>query len=471
MADPSNRPPLKREISARSVAAEVLTRATRDQAFAAAALDAEIARSPQLGPRDRALATELVYGSLRVRRWLESRLTRHATRSLDKLDPRVRAHLVLATFQLFFLERVPKFAAVSEAVGAVRANKGPEVAAFANAILRKLAREAEKELAEGAIDFEVVAVESAPPWLVDALSRSLGAEGARAYLRAALLAPANGICVHDAKMRDAWLARLRETAPQGDFELGALSPHSIRVRSAGRLQALPGFAEGAWTPQEEGSQVVALALGARAGDVALDACAGRGNKTALLAHAVGPSGAVDAVDLHPSKLARLRTELTRLGVAPRATYAVDWSVGAGEVAGTYRRVLVDAPCSGTGTLGRRPDLYLRRTAEDLGRLSALQLAILLRAADRVEVGGRLLYAVCSVLREEGEEVIERFLAARPELELAPFDGEPAAGLATRAQEKRAAREKRDGCTLRLLPHVHGTDGYFLASLVKRAATC
>ena len=461
---------MKKEVSARGVAAEVLIRVHRDQAFASAALDAEIARSPQLGPRDRALATELAYGSLRVQRWLEMRISRHATRPIDKLDPRARVHLVLAAFQLFFLGRVPKFAAVSEAVTAVRLVNGPQVAAFANAVLRKLAREAEEEIAAGALDFEAVAVQSSPPWLVDALSRSLGESEARAYLRAALTPPANGICVHDASMRDAWLGRLREGAPsdaeggppaasRGDFEAGALSPHAIRVRSAGRLHTLPGYAEGAWTLQEEGSQVIALALGARPGEVVLDACAGRGNKTAILAHAVGREGAVDAADLHPAKLARLREELGRLALAPRATYAVDWSRGPGEVSGTYARILVDAPCSGTGTLGRRPDLYLRRAPDDLARLTTLQLAIASRTADRLQPGGRLVYAVCSVLCEEGEEIVERLLAARPDLEPSSFAGQPAANLAKGESQ------------LRLLPQIHGTDGYFLASLVKRPATC
>jgi len=454
----------------------VLTRVERDQAFASAALDAEIARSPQLGPRDRALATELAYGSLRVQRWLESRLSRHATRPLTKLDPRVRVQLVLATFQLFFLDRVPKFAAVNEAVNAVRQSKGPEVAAFANAILRKLAREAEAESAAGTIDLEVVAVESAPPWLFETLSRSLGAAGARAYLRAALIPPSNCICVHDASARDAWLNQLRDAAPQGGFELGTISPHAICARSAGRLHTLPGYAEGAWTLQEEGSQVIALALGARPGDAVLDACAGRGNKTAILAGAVGPTGAVDAADLHPAKLVRLRAELTRLALTPRATYAVDWAVGAGEIANTYDRILVDAPCSGTGTLGRRPDLYARRAPDDLARLTALQLAILSRTVDRLKPGGRLVYAVCSVLRDEGEDVVERLLADRSDLELAPFDGEPAARLARETgtslsvTAESTAGQNRE-TMLRLLPHRHGTDGYFLASLVKRAATC
>src|SRR5262249_21615745 len=151
----------------------------------------------------------------------------------------------------------------------------------------------------------------------------------------------------------------------------------------------------AWTVQEEGSQLVALALGARAGETILDACAGRGNKTLLLARAVLPGGAVDACDLYASKLERLRVEMARLGLAPRGTFAVDWTVGSGDVSGVYDRVLVDAPCTGIGTLRRRPDMTARRAPADLGSFAARQIAIASRAAAHVKEGGRFVYAVCS----------------------------------------------------------------------------
>jgi 16S rRNA (cytosine967-C5)-methyltransferase len=166
---------------------------------------------------------------------------------------------------------------------------------------------------------------------------------------------------------------------------------------------------------------------------------------------VSPEGAVDACDLHASKLEVLGRELSRIGLAARATYAVDWSVGAGDVTDTYDRVLVDAPCSGTGTLRRRPELQTRRAPEDLASLAKLQIAIASRAAERVRPGGQLVYAVCSVLREEAEEVVSALLLARPELAPAPFDADVVRALAG------------DASTLRLTPTAHGTDGYFLAS--------
>jgi 16S rRNA (cytosine967-C5)-methyltransferase len=429
----------------RSVAVTVVTRVTKDAAFAAAALDAELERNVQLDARDRALATELVYGTLRYHRWLEGRVGRYATRGLDKLDPKVRAILATATYQILVLTRIPPFAAVNEAVTLARGAGGAKVAGFVNAVLRKVAKEPRPDAAELAR----AALASADPSLAKAIVRSIGEEGALALLGGDV-APPLGIRVEVANERDAWLAKLREARPDASFEPGGVSPHAILARGAGRLVDLPGYAEGAWTPQEEGSQVVALALGAKPGDVVLDACAGRGNKTGLLLRAVGAGGAVDAVDLHPNKLARLEKELARIGQKPRATFAVDWSAGTGDVTGPYDRVLVDAPCSGTGTIRRRPELLLRRAEADLAELAALQREILGRAASLVRSGGRVVFAVCSVLREEAEEVVAS--AKDVGLELAPFDSAVAPAGAT---------------SFRLLPGEHGTDGYFVASFVRR----
>ena len=443
--------------TARGIAAKVLQRVEHDLAFAAAALDAELARAPQLQARDRAFATELVYGSLRVRPWLQARLERHASRGMGATDLVTRVELLLAAYQIFFLSRVPAFAAVNEAVLSVRLARGVKVSRFANAVLRKLAAEAACVGEGGPRGWaEEAAWTSAPEWLREALDRALGEEGARRFLTPNGTPPPVGVRVERAAERDLWLGRFREALPSATFELGATSPLAILARGAGKTRDLPGFAEGAWAIQEEGSQVVGLSVGARSSDRALDACAGRGNKAAVLARAVLPDGWVDAADSHPDKLDRLATELGRLGLSPRETFAVDWSVGAGGCRELYDRVLVDAPCSGTGTVRRRPDLLLRRQAADLDTLASLQRAIVLQASERVRAGGRLVYAVCSVLREEAEAVVESVLLAAPSLDLTPFDSDLAVKLAG-----------PETPTLRLLPYVHGTDGYFLASFRKK----
>jgi 16S rRNA (cytosine967-C5)-methyltransferase len=433
---------------ARDVAARVLVRVAKDRAFAAAALEAELARAAQLAPRDRALVTELVYGSLRVEPWLVKELERFAPRGIDSVDARVRAHLMLSAYQLFFT-RVPAFAAVSEAVTAIKSERGQRMGDFANAVLRKVATRAERITAE---DRDEAIVTSTPAWLREALERALTPAGALAFLRAGAEGPAVALRVERATEREAWLEKLRAAVPAATFAPGLASPLAILARGAGKPQRLPGWSEGAWTVQEEGSQLAALAVGARAGESVLDACAGRGNKTGVLARAVEPDGAVDACDSSPSKLERLGEELARLGLHARATFAVDWTVGSGEVSGKYDRVLVDAPCTGVGTLRRRPEIALRREPADLAAKAREQLAIVTRAAEHVRPGGALVYVVCSVLREESEDVIDALLRARADFTAAPFE----------AAEARAVCG--EAASFRLLPHLHGTDGYFVAML-------
>jgi 16S rRNA (cytosine967-C5)-methyltransferase len=436
--------------TAREVAARVLLRIEKERAFASAALEAELSRAVQLDARDRALATELVYGSLRVMPWLDEQLGRFTPQGTKKLDRRVRAILIAAAYQLAFT-RVPAFAAVNEAVDSVRLARGDRLAAFANAVLRKFATYASK-LRQA--DRERAVEASAPAWLRDALDRVLSPEGARAFLQCGLEAPAVGLRVEAASERNQWLARLRQAAPEGRFETGSLSPLAILARGAGKPQRLVGYEEGAWSVQEEGSQLAALALGARPGEVVLDACAGRGNKAAVLARQVGASGAVDVCDAIPSKLDRLRAELARCRLSVRASYAIDWRVGAGELAGEYDRVLVDAPCSGIGTLRRRPEIALRRVGSDLAAMTELQIAIASRAALHVRQGGALFYVVCSILREEAEDVIAQVVRRCPGLSPAPFDNPLAQAIAAGAS------------SFRLLPHVQGTDGYFVAKLAR-----
>ncbi|MCC6557878.1 MAG: Sun protein [Polyangiaceae bacterium] len=449
--------------SARALAAHALARVWGSEGYAAPILDAALRRAPGIDPRDAALATELVYGVLRVQPFLEERIGALAKSKRWAADPEVRAHMLIGAYSICFLDRIPAFAAVSEAVSAIRAARGQKASGFANAVLRRMAGEVRG--AEGAAGGEApslaaAVVASAPGWLRGALRRSLGRAGAEAFLTAGVgsaehaLAPPAGLCLAPGEDREAWIARLREAAPGASIEAGRVSPPAILVRGAGDARRLPGHDE-AWIGQEEGAQVIALALGARPGERVLDACAGRGNKTWLLAREVGAGGAVDAADLYAAKIARAAE------AGARAVHAVDWTVGPGEVPEGFDRVLVDAPCSGVGTLRRRPEIGLRRTAEDVARLAELQVAITRRAATRAREGGVLVFAVCSVLREEAEEVVARLTAdpgaGDPEvrLEAAAFDAEIARGLAG------------GGSCFRLLPHVHGTDGYFAASFVVR----
>jgi 16S rRNA (cytosine967-C5)-methyltransferase len=421
-------------LSPRMLAVRVLERVEKDHAYAAAALDAELDRHPQLDPRDRALFAELVYGVLRTRGALEKRIAQHAPRGIA--DTLVRLTLCVAAYQILLLDRIPIWAAVDEAIGDLKRARGPRVAGFGNAVLRKVAREPKLTLAEAVR-------ESAPPWLFSCLEAAVGAPEAEALLGAGV------------PLGRVWARLVAGATPPPWFESSerhALAPGAHQLPS-GDPEKLPGYAEGAFVVQEPGAELVGLALGARAGERVLDACAGRGQKTTLLVEKVGTAGEVWAVDAHPKKLGMLERELGRVRLGPVRTASVDWTLGTGDVADGFERVLVDAPCTGTGTLRRRPEIAPRLRPADPARLCDLQTAILRSAASRARPGGRVVYAVCSVLREESEAVVERVLDV---LQLAPFDAPELAGLVA-----------PDAVSLRLTPLVHDTDGYFVASFVRR----
>lgn len=440
--------------SARDIAARVLGRVWEDRAFAAAALDAELARVADRDPRDAALATELVYGVLRTQGFLEAAVAEAASRGRGFDEPIAKAHLLMGFYTLAFLDQIPVFAAVTEAVDGVKAAIGPKPAGFTNALLRAYARKLEQGKRP---DLAEAAAAGAPGWLRGALRRTLGRGPAAAFL-ASGEAPPVAIAVADPKARDAWITRLSEAlgeeraAPRASV----LSEHGVVAKSLGDARKLDGF-ERDFIVQEEGAQVIALACGARPGERVLDACGGRGNKSWLLSHRLGADGAVLAADKHPHKLAQLLARSH--GPAPIRTAAVDWTVGAGELAGdTVDRALVDAPCSGIGTLRRRPEIALFRDPASLVELARDQVAITRGAARLVRDGGALIYAVCSVLREECEDVLAAL--AEPvdgvRLEPAPFPEAPGVAAPLRGRE-----------SARLLPAEHGTDGYFVASLIVR----
>lgn len=422
---------------ARAVAARALLRVERDQAFAAAALDAELERSVGLSARDRALATELLYGTLRSQKALLDQVALHAPRGVA--DPLTRAHVLVAAYQLLVLERIPAFAAVDSAVTEVRKARGPRVAGFVNAVLRRLSASGKK------LDRVKVVRDSAPSWLYQRLAEAVGDEEALALLGAEPEPPRLCLRLSEGAERPAWLA---------DAESSRLAPRSLRVPAhVGDPRKQPGFAEGAFTIQEEGAQLIGLLLGARRGEKVLDACAGRGQKTALLRERVGAEARLWASDVHPRKLEQLVEEFGRLRLVPPRTAAVDFSVGPGEVPEGFDRVLVDAPCTGTGTLRKRPEIAARLAPEDPARLGELATRIVRQAATRVRPGGRLVFAVCSVLPEEGEAVVERVTDL---LEPVPFD-----------VDELPALELGEKTSLRLLPKRHGTDGYFVASFRRR----
>lgn len=394
--------------TARGVATTVLHRVARDAAWATPTLDSEIRRAG-LDRRDASLATAIVYGALRTQRSLDEVLDAHL-RDPEGLDGWTRAALRVAAFQLRHLPRIPPRAAVHEAVDVVRALRGEKLARLTNAVLRKVRR---PEDAAPPTRVEV------PAWIEEALLESLGPERRDALTRPRELPPPIDLRV---LTEGPWVQRLSEARPEATVR--SVGDHSIRIAGAGDPRELPGFDEGAFIVQELGSQLAVDALGAEPGERIADGCAGRGGKTLALLHQVGAEGSVVALELHEARLDQLEKRYQRLG-EPGGTLEVlpvDLRVGVAGLEPTFDRVLVDQPCTGLGTIGRRPELPWRLQPADVASVTKTQQAILAQAATLVRPGGLLQHVVCSPLMAEGPAIGAAFEAEHPSFERAPAAG-------------------------------------------------
>jgi 16S rRNA (cytosine967-C5)-methyltransferase len=420
--------------SARSLALHVLMRVTQDQAYAAAALSQALAESDLPGS-ERGLATELCYGVLRADPYLRRRLERHT--DLRRTDAQIGLILCLGAYQLEFLDRVPAHAAVSECVELARST-GTWATGFVNAVLRKVATDT-----EGRLPREQAIWSSVPAWLRKRLERDVGEAEARG-----LLVPA------EAPRPDVRLRPGRQRPVDLELE-DTLLASAKRFVAGGDPRRHPGFAAGDFVLQELGSQLVAALSAVQPGQRVLDACAGRGQKTACL---LDLGADVLATDLHEHKLRALSGELTRLGLAAE-TRVVDFTrAPPDDLLGAFDVVLLDAPCTGTGTLRRRPEIMRRLAPESPAELAELQLRLLRQTALCLKPGGRLIYSICSVLRQEAEDVLA---AAADVLQPASL---PTLDLDWLGSFGQAA----GGTSVRLLPGTTQSDGYFVAQVVLRA---
>jgi 16S rRNA (cytosine967-C5)-methyltransferase len=387
-------------------------RVAKDDAFAAVALDAELARA-KLAPRDIALATEITYGTLRSLVDIDAQLARFLTKPAASLDENIRAILRTGAYQILYLSRIPVHSAVDESVNLASQLRGKKLGGLVNAILRKVTT-ARPENPAPPLTL------SLPLWLRKELNASLGQERADRFVSERTMPLPISIRVQtDRISRDAYFEKLSAKIPDAIITQGTLSDRVLLVQDAGDPRAWPGYAEGEFAVQDEGSVVIAEIVGAQKGERVLDACAGRGGKTMVLAGDVGSTGHVTAADVYPEKLEKMLVEGERLGVdvSRIELVGVDLAVGAGGLTASFDRVLVDAPCTGLGTVHRRPEILLRLSEKDLTRMAALQTQIVSRAATLVRPGGVLVYSVCSPTKAEGIEVVRHLLEKNTDLKL------------------------------------------------------
>jgi 16S rRNA (cytosine967-C5)-methyltransferase len=442
--------------SVRQLAAEILEKVDTRKAYTDILLDQAL-RTAGLDQRDRGLLTELTYGTLRWRGTIDARLSKNLSRPLSQVDSGLRNLLRLTCYQLIYLERIPSYAAVNEAVELAKARGGRKAAGFVNGVLRNLLRSSpinhqahrKSSLRDLAIDY------SHPEWLVRRWLKEFGAAELPALMRAGNERPSTVLRANVLKTsRDKLLELFLDAGIQASA--AAHAPEGILLPAVGAVESLPGFSEGLFQVQGEASQLVTPLLQPQRGERILDACAAPGGKSTHIAELIHDEGEVIAIDTSARGVEKIRQNAARLGLTSVRTVRADARALAAEMADVlYDRILVDAPCSGLGTLRAHPEIKWQRNESDIERLSSLQLEILRGVAAHLKPGGILVYSTCTLSRDENERNVERFLG----------------GVGFELQEAERylppqARHMVRGSYFQALPHRDNTDGFFAARLRK-----
>jgi 16S rRNA (cytosine967-C5)-methyltransferase len=444
---------------ARTAAFHALTAIAADRADLPAAL--ATSRASLADERDRALTATIVTGTLRWQRALDHLVEHFAKRPLTKIDPQVLAILRLSLFQLLHLDRVPAAAVVDDAVSLTRAARTSSASGFVNAVLRSTLRQrhrlplpvrpSDPRDRDAALAYLGITF-SHPEWLVARWLARYTFEQVEAWVRfnndtAPLTIRANTLRIARDQLRKVLAGHDIETTPT------TYAPDGLIVTTGNPLRTSE---DEFFFVQDEASQLVPRVVNAQPHERILDLCASPGGKTVAMAANMNDSGTLIASDVRSGRISLLR-DTVRRSCAHHIHIVRVPATGPLPFAETFDRVLVDAPCSGLGTIRRDPDIRWRRTPGDLPRLAAHQVDLLMRAAATVRPSGRLVYATCSSEPEENERVVDAFL------ERAPFDRLDlrVAGPA----DLHPLIDERG--TLRTLPFAHGLEAFFATALVRR----
>ena len=436
---------------ARRSAFEILRRVETESAYASvllAALDSRMRED------DRALCHELVLGVLRRKLWLDKTIEHFGERKIGKLDLAVRLALQVGLYQLRFLTRVPASAAVNESVNFVRASRVKSAAGFVNAVLRRATREPGYDPVAAIVDpIQKLSIETShPSWLIERWVQAFGFDEAAPFARANNQAAPTAVRLTAKASRDKGAAEraLQNLRDAGtEVIVSQIAPDSWRVMGGSNVvRELAN--DGLIYLQDEASQLLAHLLHVGRNQRVLDLTAAPGSKATHIA-AVAPSATIVAGEIHPHRVETMR----RLAVRQEARINVlihDATKPLPFNGESFDRVLLDAPCSGTGTLRRNPEIRYRLKPDDISELAEQQKQMLACAAAVVRPGARLLYSTCSVEPEENERIVDQFASNHPDFRAV----NPASAISSFIPHPSSLH-------LRLWPHRQGSDGFFIAA--------
>jgi 16S rRNA (cytosine967-C5)-methyltransferase len=460
-------------LASRKLAVEVLTAVEVDKAYANIALSSAFKRKT-LSERDRAFVTALVQGVLRHRDELDADIGKRSSQPLNKITPPVRNVLRMAFFQLKYMPDIPAAAVVNTATEVGKTVGHAGIGKFVTGVLRGYVRERETKSEDGhkeaneetaAADDTPAALAlrySVPQWLVERWLQQRGRDQTESLLKFSQAVPP-------------LMVRACESGITTDALVNLFTSHGIKVRRGqlvdscliiedrgkykGPVDKLPGYADGLFIVQDEAAAFASQAVDAKPGETVVDLCAAPGGKAVHMAEMMEGKGRVLAVDLHENRLNLLKQTRQRVGLTNIQVYAADGTTF--DPGAPADRVLIDAPCMGTGVINRRSDLRFKRQAPDVEALVDLQRRLLSHAAEIIRDGGVLVYSTCSIEPEENEQNLRWFLDCFPHFSLSSLKPFAAPGFVQGPHGDELERG-----WIQLLPSDHGMSGFFVARLIK-----
>ncbi|MGR6835721.1 16S rRNA (cytosine(967)-C(5))-methyltransferase RsmB [Syntrophomonas erecta] len=448
----------------RRYAANILYEVTEKGAFANLALDKALRHSP-LSMADKSMVTEMVNGTVRMLKHLDWVLNLFLKSNIENTNPWLKVVLRLSAYQILFMDRVPSYAVVDEAVKLVKKRTGVALSRVTNGVLRSLIRHKEQiNFPSRETDFKAFlsVYYSHPEWVVDLFVNKLGGKNTQHLLEYNNQAPKLIIRANHLKVkRDRLVELLRQEGVQ--CQPANNTPWGIIIEELNTsMLNLNAYKKGYFYVQNEGSMLAAAILNPQPEELVYDLCSGVGGKATHLAEYMNDQGEIRAYELYHRKVGLLEENCLRMGIKVVKTECID-VLNIPNPTRRPNRVLLDAPCSGLGVLNRRADSRWHKKPEDLVVLSSLQGNMLVKAGELVGDNGWLLYSTCTIATEENEAVIEAFLNKYPRFEMHGF-ADHIAFFPLDEQDRQAASRGM----LTIIPGKYGTDGMFYALMRRKA---
>jgi len=441
-------------LSAREAALKTLGAFRKNGAWSDAFLN-NIIKKEGLSPRDAALASRLCYGVLQNKILCDYYISAFSSVKLSKMEPIILDILELSVYQLVFLDKIPASAAVDEAVKMAKRHANPKAAGFVNAVLRKISgrSDALPPIVGKTFNERLSVKYSHPLALVNKLSEFLDEQSLERLLMAnneitPITAQLNTLRTDSQKVLSAFLAE------GADVKMHPWLKDCIEISGGGSLESSKVFNEGLITIQDAAARLAVMAAEPYTGQTVLDACSAPGGKSFMAAMLMENTGEILAADINGKKIARIESGAERLGINIIKTAQMDATQNNDEFSGRFDLVIADVPCSGLGIIRKKPEIRYK-SMDEISGLPAVQLKILENLSSYVKKGGVLLYSTCTIIPEENEGVVSAFLSGHNDYSAEAFSLPEPVG-------------RQESGMLTLYPHIHGTDGFFMCKMGRKA---